>query len=242
VSFPAGEWVLRGHVFSPAGNGPFPAVVWNHGSERQPGPLDVLGSFYTSAGYVLFCPHRHGHGDSPGEYAFGSVPAGERSQAIELIIALHELYLADTLAAVDWLARQAFVDTARIAVSGASHGAIQAILATEADPSLVACVAFAPAAMGWRGNPELQNRLVHAVRAAGAPIFLLQAENDYDLSPSEVLGEELKRKGAPSHARVYPPYGESRDAGHAGFAREGVDVWGADVRTFLDRVPTIRGC
>ena len=94
-------------------------------------------------------------------------------------------------------------------------------------------VPFAPAAMSWRGNPELHRRLLRAVREADGPIFLLQAENDYDLGPSEVLGTELCRKDAPNRACVYPRYGTSPPAGHGDFACRGMDVWGEDVCAFL---------
>jgi pimeloyl-ACP methyl ester carboxylesterase len=119
-------------------------------------------------------------------------------------------------------------------MSGVSHGGIQTLLAAEAGGGMRAYVPFAPAAIGWSGNPELHERLRRAVRRAGAPIFLLQAENDHSLGPSEVLGAELRRKGGRNRARVYPAYGESPETGHGEFACRGTDAWGADVRAFLD--------
>jgi carboxymethylenebutenolidase len=185
VSFPSGDSTLRGYVHGPEGAGPFPAIIWNHGSERLPGSCADLGSFYTSAGYVFFVPHRHGHGQSPGEYPLGTVPtraraqtedtAGYRRKGIELLIELHEAYLEHTVAAVKWLKRQPFVDSTRMAMSGVSHGGIQTVLAAEADAGMKAYVPFAPAAIAWRGNPELQDRLLCAVQTAHAPMFLLQA-------------------------------------------------------------------
>jgi carboxymethylenebutenolidase len=238
VSFRAGNLTLHGFLYRPEGPGPFAAVIWNHGSERQPGSQDKLGMFYASAGYVCFCPHRHGHGLSPGEYALGAVPTGTREQGIHALIGLQEDYLRDTVAAATWLSGQAFVDPTRMAMSGVSHGAIQTILAAEADAGPAAYVPFAPAAIGWQGNPELQERLERAVRSARAPMFLLQAENDYSLGPSEILGAELERKGAPNLVRVYPPYGHDQASGHGAFARHGMDVWGADVCAFLDEALT----
>ena len=37
VSFPSGDLTLRGFLYRPTGPGPFPAIVWNHGSEPKPG-------------------------------------------------------------------------------------------------------------------------------------------------------------------------------------------------------------
>src|SRR5580704_18873895 len=68
VTFPAEGLELHGFIYRPAGPGPFPAVVWNHGSEKKPGWQPDLAGFYTRHGWVFFMPHRHGHGRSPGEY------------------------------------------------------------------------------------------------------------------------------------------------------------------------------
>lgn len=37
VSFPASGGTLYGFLYVPEGKGPFPAVMWNHGSEKRPG-------------------------------------------------------------------------------------------------------------------------------------------------------------------------------------------------------------
>ncbi len=238
VSIPAGSWTLHGYLYRPRGSGPFPAILWNHGSERRPDSYPRLGAFYAGAGYALLIPHRHGHGRSPGPYELDEVAArtreAPRGELVDSVIAIHERYLEDVVAAAEWLAERAFVDRTRIAMSGVSHGGVQTLLAAEVDAGMRAYVLFAPAAIGWDGNPELQRRLTRAVRAAASPIFLLQAQNDFSLGPSDVLGPELRQKGAPNRARVYPPHGEGEGAGHGGFAVAGTEVWGGDVRAFLD--------
>src|SRR5689334_22293089 len=34
VEYPSGQLKLPGLLYKPAGKGPFPAVIWNHGSEK----------------------------------------------------------------------------------------------------------------------------------------------------------------------------------------------------------------
>ena len=68
VSFLSGDLTLKGFLYKPEGAGPFPAIIWNHGSEKLPGQQPDLARFYTSKGFVFFLPHRHGHGRSPGAY------------------------------------------------------------------------------------------------------------------------------------------------------------------------------
>jgi hypothetical protein len=55
---------LHGYIYMPNGSGPFPVVLWNHGSERLPGEEPALADFYVGHGYVFFIPHRHGQGES----------------------------------------------------------------------------------------------------------------------------------------------------------------------------------
>jgi dienelactone hydrolase len=247
VSFPCGELTLHGFLWKPEGEGPFPAIVYNHGSEKLPGSFPSLGNFWTAHGFMFFVPHRHGHGRSPGQYivdledefrATEKDPAKLQRHSIEL----HEHYNADVVSAVTWLKMQPGVDQERIAVAGISYGGIQTLLTAEKDLGVAAFVAFSPAAMSWRGNPLLRERLLQAIKKATAPMFLLQAKNDYNLGPSELLGTELTRKGAPNRAKLYPPFGDANDPrdGHGGFAVRGSEVWGQDVLDFLNAVPSTR--
>jgi hypothetical protein len=48
---PAAEGAeLHGYLYLPPGKGPFPAVLWNHGSEKWPGWQPGLAAFYTRSG------------------------------------------------------------------------------------------------------------------------------------------------------------------------------------------------
>jgi len=240
VSFPSGGLTLEGFLYKPAGDGPFPAVIWNHGSEKRPGWQPYLAKFYTSQGYVFFLPHRHGHGRSPGEYIGDlteQIRAQEKNRGVveKKIVQLPELYNQDVVAAVAWLEQESFVDARRIVMSGLSYGGIQTLLTAEKGLGIRAFIPFAPAVMSW-ANRELHKRLLEAVKNAKAPIFLLQAKNDYSLGPSEVLGKEIEGKGPPNRAKVCPPFGTTHQDGHGGFAcgEAGIAIWGGDVLQFLD--------
>jgi dienelactone hydrolase len=244
VSFRSGEFTLQGFLYKPAGAGPFPAVIWNHGSEKKPGAQPELAVFYTSKGFVFFLPHRHGHGRSPGEYIGDlndrlQAAAPNEEAAWPEMVKLHAVYNRDVASAVDWLRSQAFVDKNRIVMSGVSYGGIQTLLSAELIPGVRGFIAFAPAAMSWKMIP-LRERLLEAIRNAKAPIFLLQAANDYSIGPSEVLGPAIRKKGRPNQAKLYPSFGAPDDhrSGHTAFATRnaGIDIWSADVMDFIDRV------
>src|SRR5581483_7920261 len=68
VVFNSGGLQLHGFLWRPSGSGPFPAILWNHGSEKRPGSQPRLARFYTQKSYVFFVPHRRGQGRSPGNY------------------------------------------------------------------------------------------------------------------------------------------------------------------------------
>src|SRR5258708_24841243 len=65
VTFCNADLVLHGWLFKPAGDGPFPTVLYNHGSEKDPrGYLDSLAAVYTTRGYAFMAPFRRGHASS----------------------------------------------------------------------------------------------------------------------------------------------------------------------------------
>jgi carboxymethylenebutenolidase len=244
VSFTAIDGAtLHGWLYVPAGPGPFPAVLYNHGSEKTPGWFPPLGKFWTEHGYAFFVPHRRGHGRSPGEYivdAQQSYRATEKDVAMvrRHDIALHERANLDVVDALKWLHTQPQVNADKIIVSGISYGGIQTLLTAEKGLGVKAFVSFSPGTMSWRGNPLLHERLVAAVKKAPAPVYLLQASNDYNLGPSEIVGAALKTKGSANRSKLYPAFGDATNPadGHGGFAVRGSEVWGADVLAFLGEV------
>jgi dienelactone hydrolase len=242
VTLQSNGYTLAGCIIRPAGAGPFPAVIYNHGSEKDPrrcGPPE-LARAYLEHGYAFFAFQRHGHGQSPGDYivdlekrqSAASGPAA-RGQAS---VALHEAYNRDVVGAVEWLLRRPEIDRRRVVMTGVSYGGIQTLLTAEKGLGIRAFIPFAPGAMSW-ANQALDQRLVQAVRNAKAPVFLAQAQNDFSLGPSQVLGPIIRAKGAPNGAKIYPPNGTSHEDGHGGFAvRGGIPAWSPDVFAFLDRV------
>jgi len=242
VTIQAGQYQLHGCFRTPDGPGPYPVIIFNHGSEKNPAPCGPpdLGTFYQKKGFVFFTFQRHGHGASPGEYimdmqrqAFASHPFN-RSAAQSEVVGLQELYNKDVESAVAWLKEQKWADSQRIAMTGISFGGIQTILTAEKGLGIRAFLAFAPAAQSW--NPVLADRLKRAVRQARSPIFIIQAKNDYSLEPTKVLGSELEKKGSPNRAKIYPPFGTTTQDGHWGFGSrgDGIAVWAPDVDAFLD--------
>lgn len=84
VHFPSGKLTLGGELFKPKGNGPFPAVLYNHGSAEgmlSDAASTAIGPLYASKGWVYFMPYRRGQGLSAkaGQYIGDQISAAEKS-------------------------------------------------------------------------------------------------------------------------------------------------------------------
>jgi carboxymethylenebutenolidase len=186
VVFPSGKLQLHGFLWKPEGPGPFPAIIWNHGSEKLPGSHATLAQFYLQHNYVFFEPHRRGQGRSPGDYIQDLVEQAPPPQRAQRMVELQDAEVDDVVAALNYLKSQTLVDPKQ------------------------------------------------AIGRAKAPIFLLQAENDYSLGPSQELSKEALKKHADFQSKIYPAVGATHQEGHWKFCTAATGLWGPDVLNFLD--------
>jgi carboxymethylenebutenolidase len=202
--------------------------------------FDALGPVFVSRGWVFFGPYRRGQGLSAaaGPYIRAQIDAakknGDISAGVAAMVHLLETdHLNDQLAALVWLRKQPFVEANRVAVAGNSFGGIEAVFGAERG-NYCAAVASAAGAESWALAPELQLVMSGAVRNANAPIFLFQAANDYDLSPTKTLSTVMKEAHKAYEAKVYPRYSNSPQEGHT-FGYFAAVVWADDVFGFLNK-------
>ena len=238
VTFPSGDLVLHGFLYKPQGDGPFPAVLWNHGSERRPGWLPDLAPFFLANGYALFVPHRRGHGRSPGEYVMDQLERANQSGGSQarsrMLVELMEVHLQDQIAALNYLKSVPGVDPQRIVVAGCSFGGIQTVLMAEKGLGVRAAVDFAGAAQNWEHSADLRARMTQAVRHAQMPIFFIQAKNDYDISPSRDLTAAMEKSSKPHELQIFPKFGNSNQEAHE-FCVHGSAIWGSKVLQFFSQ-------
>lgn len=239
VTYPSAGRELAGYLFVPPGDGPFPALVINHGSNGLPPASNAWIKDVASAmhqfGYVTFFPVRRGYDENPGPHftSFRTAPVGSEAWGHQTVEALSQ-ETDDVLAALAWLASQPQVDPERLVLMGSSFGGIVTVFAAARPSRARAAVSFATAAMVWHRAPAMQAALLAAVGQAKVPLFLIQAANDFTLAPLYAMGAELARQGKPHEARVYAAVGSTNLDGHV-FIRSSVAVWGPDVQRFLDR-------
>jgi dienelactone hydrolase len=235
VTFPSEGHTLYGLVSKPAtGSGPFPVMIFNHGSEKNPNPFRTMRTFFTSKGFVFFVPYRTGHGKSGGQNITDQAKAsGNKNSAI---VPLLEHEVEDVGAACRYIAAQPFVNRSKIIVGGASFGGIETIFAAERGFEFKAAIDWGGDSESWK-NTQLRRRLLKAVDRAKIPIFFLQAENDHTTEPTRVFGAEAAKMGKPHKAKVYPTFGDPNNPhdGHATFVIKGATVWGNDVIAFINQ-------
>ena len=242
VAFESGNKTLHGFVYQPAGTGPFPTVLYNHGASAgmlNNQAFDLIGPLLNARGWALFAPYRRGQGTSSdaGPYVMDEIEAarargGQELGARTMARLLSTEQLQDQLAALAWLKKQPFARPTQIAVMGNSFGGIETVLGAE-HAGYCAAVDASGAAESWDGAPDLQGIMLHAVQHSKVPIFFFQAENDYDLAPSRTLYAAMKRLNKPAELRIYPPYGDGPEGGHS-LPYRGASIWIDDVVRFLD--------
>jgi dienelactone hydrolase len=258
VEILSGRLHLKGSLWRPAGRGPFPAVVFNHSrsdTARQhhvqlgltlERVAQVLGPVFVRHGFVFLCPFRRGEGPSADQGQFiGDLL--QREEAAKGLEARRRLQLAlmttdhfqDALAGLSFLKSLPYVDARRVAVAGHSFGGQLTLLEASRDRTVRAAVTFGAAAASWDESSELRDRLIESVSGLAMPVMLIQAANDYSLSPSRALERELSRLSKPHVQRIYPAFGDTQTHGH-NFLYFDIPRWEQDVFAFLEENVTRR--
>ena len=235
---------LRALLWRPDGPGPFPAVLFNHGSGPRELTLTAertaIGPVFARHGYALLFLHRRGSGLSAdaGENSddvmsqaivSGGQPARSRAQ-----LQLLERDAGDAAAALAVLRTLPRIDPRRVALVGHSFGGSLAIMLAARDTAVRASVLFGTAANSWNGSPDLQRRLRAEIARTRSPVFFIHAANDYSTAPGQWLSAELKRLGKSHRLEIYPSFGTTVAQGHD-LIFLGKSVWESAVIAFLDQ-------
>ena len=244
-----GSLTLRALLWRPRGRGPFPAILFNHGSGRSReqlerlGPYerqaDALGPVFASHGYLFLYLFRRGAGLSAdqgtnsfdlmnGELAANGLDA---RNALQLQL-LENRELSDSLSGLAFLRALPEVNSRAVAAIGHSFGGSLTLLLAEREPTLRAIVVFSGAGYSWDRSPKLRARLLAAVARIAAPVFFIHAANDYSVAPGQALDAHLRQLGKPHRLKIYPPVGHTADEGHD-LVYLGVSTWERDVFAFL---------
>lgn len=245
-----GSVTLHALLWRPQGRGPFPAILFNHGSGRtreeleRLGPYerqaDILGPVFARHGYVFLYLFRRGVGLSTDQGANAAdrmnrefAAHGQEARNVLQLRLLENEEMSDAVSGLAFIRAVPGVDKSNVAAIGHSFGGSLALLLAEREPELRAVVIFSGSGYSWDRSPELQTRLLAAAARIRAPVFFIHAANDYSLGPGKALDARLEQLGKPHRLKIYPPIGHTVDDGH-GFLYLGVSSWEPDVFAFLD--------
>jgi dienelactone hydrolase len=242
---------MRTELFRPAGNGPFPLVVINHGSTQNemqrarmqtPVFLDIA-RFFVARGYAVAVPQRPGHGATGGPYLEGQTGGCQNAD----YFASGQRTADSIAAAIAFMIRQPFVKPNGVIVVGQSAGGWGALaLASRNPPEVRAIVNFAGGRGGRvRDQPNVNcapDRLVAAAGRFGAtariPSLWLYTENDSYFAPalSSRLAAAYRDAGGAVEFRLLPAFGN--DGHELSRGKGGIDVWRPLVEQFLSEERT----
>jgi len=240
VFYPSGKLQIEAYVYKPEGPGPFPVVIYNHGSrverDREEMPFVYVGSMLVASGYAVVVPERRGYGKSDGP-TFGQAVGEDRGARFVRRV---QEETDDVLAAVEFVKTLPYADSTRMGVMGWSFGGIISVFAASRSEVFRLVIDQAGAALTWDRSPEMQKALKEAAGKIRAPLLGMVAENDRTTESVKAVVREMEKHGATAKLIVYPAFTPRRDpggiaAGHMIFGVEGWRIWEGDVKEFLGK-------
>jgi len=175
----------------PQHGGPYPTIVFNHGStgrgqnkslyRRTTSPA-VVANYFIERGWMALFPQRRGRGKSDGNYGEGLASDGSGySCNVEVAIAGFERALEDVDAVVHHLRERSDVDKNQLVIGGVSRGGILSVAYAGMRPNTFrGAINFNG---GWLGRACPSHEIVNPglfERGAPAGISTLWLHGSYD--------------------------------------------------------------
>lgn len=226
---------LETTLYKPAGPGPFPVVLFNHGSSGGPIPPTytenprALAGFLVERGIALIIPMRRGRGKSEGVNM-------EEPSPCTLDAARQGLAYASSAvdATFDFLRKQPWARMDKLVLAGHSRGGLlAAVYAGDHPGAATGVINFSG---GWKndtcGEQDINLALFEGAgkKAAAPGIFLYGRGDGFYSDPSmESYARTYRVAGGKVDFRLYPVSGFN---GHLLY-RRALPLWAADLDAFL---------
>jgi dienelactone hydrolase len=229
----------------PAGDGPFPVLIFHHGSTgwgtdpslfAKPFDPAVLADWFVARGWAVVLPARRGRGGSEGLYDEGFAEDRSKGYTCEQqrSLAGAEHALRDIDAATGAILALPFVDRARFVVGGQSRGGILAIAWAGRHPDQPqAAINFVG---GWMGAgcptaAAINQSLLNSGAAFRQPSIWFYGDRDpyYPLAHTRANFAAFEAAGGKGSFHEYEPPQDANGHQIIGFPK----LWGAAVEAYL---------
>lgn len=222
-----------------------PCVIWNHGSKgtglslrQNAAQLPNIVAAYLNMGLGVIMPSRQGYDGRDGKTIEDEISCdmnayNQESKLLQRI----KSECIEVIRCVELIKHYPWIASDYVLCSGYSFGAIISLLAILQNEFFCAGVVFSPGAIMWHNYPQIRKFIISTTQQIKVPVMVIQAENDFDLSPSLKLQEIFQQKNNFSHAKIYPPHGSNPSQAH-NFYDTGVKFWLDDVKQFINNIIT----
>lgn len=242
-------------VFTPAGSGPFPVLVYAHGRDgtqqersamREVIPRDYL-QYWLAKGFAVVAPMRPGYGKTGGMdrelpgHSWDNFGGCSGSPNVDAVVATSG---AAILAALEWTRQQSWANASAVLLSGNSVGGLTVVAVGANNPTGV--IGYVNFVGGVAGNPTRSpgkscdpDRVREAFRTYGSstklPNLWLYAENDlyWGSAVPKAWHAAFAAGGSPSTFVMTPPV--PGPDGHDLIFR-GRSLWSGHTDAFLKQV------
>lgn len=224
-------------IYKPAGEGPFPLLLMNHGKDRGNPNLQRRDRFlamsreFVKRGYAVAIPMRKGFSKSSGYYSDYGCNMKDNGQ----------LQADDIEAALSALVRQSWVDPNHIVVAGQSYGGLATLaFGTRRFPGVRGLLNFAGGLRVDGGKCDWRSSLVTAFTSyagkTSLPSLWFYGANDsyFNSGLAGKLAQAYQSAGGRAQLVAFGNF-KSDAHGLAG-SRDGVAVWWPETERFLQSV------
>lgn len=229
--------VLETTIFKPAGIGPFPILILNHGKSLGDPHLQERARFlaiskeFVKRGYAVVIPMRTGFGKSTGDYVEEECNMTENGY-----IQAHDLQ-----SVLDYTLKQYWADKSRILVAGQSYGGLTTMaFGTRNYPGVKGLINFAGGLRTSGTDCDWRSSLIEAFanygRTTHVPSIWFYGANDSYFNPALAAKMRDAYVGSGGDAKLVAFGAFKKDAHGMSSSRDGVKIWWPEVENFLQKI------
>ncbi|MGZ3237111.1 MAG: dienelactone hydrolase family protein [Burkholderiaceae bacterium] len=229
--------MLETTIFKPAGTGPFPILILNHGKSlgnphlQERARFLVISKEFVKRGYAVVIPMRTGFGKSTGDYIEEECNMTENGN-----IQAHDLQ-----SVLDYTLKQNWADKSRIIIAGQSYGGLTTMaFGTRNFPGVKGLINFAGGLRTSGDDCDWGSSLVEAFanygRTTHVPSIWFYGANDSYFNPTQANKMYDAYVNSGGNAKLVSFGAFKKDAHGMSSSRDGVKIWWPEVETFLQKI------